>query len=499
MEKIYRALSTTYTEGLPYLGVINNPNRIGLDSNYQHQAINLAPNASSQGLPPFIASFFNKQIDIIKNGRSATNLNLCEGDSYTLTSTEILGASYRWTLDDNLLPGTSFELEVTQSGHYEVYIDPNNGDCAIEGDAFVLYNPNPIAKDHTFLQCDEDGISDGFTLFNLNEAKVDLNDTNSTTLTKFYLDPARTQEIDGSSFANTSNPQIIYIKVINDKTGCVDYSELTLEVSTTDSNDTTYAVCDDDSIEDGFYNFNLKNIDNLVVSGLPTTGLNITYFETYENALLEQSDLGDTFTNTIPHSQTIYARVENNNNCYGISEVLLVVNPLPDIETKASEYYCLNTFPVTIEINAGLLNGNIEDHIFSWSSGEDTYSININEVKDYTVTVTNNKTFCSKTRTVTVLASNIASIDDIIIKDASQNNTITVMASGEGEYLYQLLDENNLVYVPYQENNVFENVFPGFYYVSVKDIKNNCGTAPLEKIAVIGFPKFFTPNNDSEK
>jgi len=41
--KIYRALSATYTQGLPFLGVINNPNNIGAAANYQHNAISLTP------------------------------------------------------------------------------------------------------------------------------------------------------------------------------------------------------------------------------------------------------------------------------------------------------------------------------------------------------------------------------------------------------------------------------------------------------------------------
>ncbi|MBT8395031.1 MAG: hypothetical protein KJN66_09295, partial [Bacteroidia bacterium] len=63
--RIYRALSATYNVGLPYLGVIQNPNNIGAACNYIHNAINLFPNTSSQGLPPFIQSIFNSQIDII--------------------------------------------------------------------------------------------------------------------------------------------------------------------------------------------------------------------------------------------------------------------------------------------------------------------------------------------------------------------------------------------------------------------------------------------------
>jgi gliding motility-associated-like protein len=102
---------------------------------------------------------------------------------------------------------------------------------------------------------------------------------------------------------------------------------------------------------------------------------------------------------------------------------------------------------------------------------------------------------CSKERTVVVEPSNIATFESIDIVDATQNNIITVLVSGEGTYEYRLLDENNAIYRPYQESNVFENISPGFYTVYVKDIKNDCGSIN-KLISVIGFPKYFTPNND---
>src|SRR5690606_15560935 len=115
--RIYRALSATYNTGLPYLGVIKNPNNVGTDCNYQHNAVNLSPNESSQGLPPFIQSLFNTQIDIIKNGKSDINITLCDGDSYQLVSEDIAGATYTWTKDNQTLPNNTYDLSVTESGH----------------------------------------------------------------------------------------------------------------------------------------------------------------------------------------------------------------------------------------------------------------------------------------------------------------------------------------------------------------------------------------------
>ncbi len=492
--KIYRALSATYNQGLPYLGVINNPDNIGVSCNYQHNAINISPNLSAQGLPPFIASFFNTQIDIIQNGESSIGLSLCEGDSYTLSTENIPGATYSWTKDDNPLPETGLNLFVTTSGHYQVYIDTNNGDCAIEGQAFVVFNKNPVANNVTLQQCDEDGTKDGITIFNLNEANQDLTDlTIDIISTKFYTDNTKIIEVDGNAFRNTVNPQTIYVDILNDRTGCSSEAELTLNVSVTDSNDADLIVCDSDGNEDGLYNFNLKNAENDILNGLPL-GLDIAYYKNYDDALLEQNNIGTSFTNTIPYSQTIYARVENTNNCYGISRLKLTVNTLPDIVTNSHEYYCLNTYPTTIFLNAGVIDNNSNNYSYGWNTGENTYKIQINEPGTYTVTVSNSNN-CSKERTIIVEGSNIASFQSIDVVDAAKNNVISVFVSGEGTYEYVLLDKNNSLYRDYQENNVFENIGPGIYTVYVRDIKNDCGSIN-SLISVIGFPKFFTPNND---
>ena len=96
--RLYRAMSDTYSDGNPFLSVVNNPNQAGIGCDYQHNAIALT-NDSRQGLPPFITSFFSENIDIIQNGANTTNLPLCTGDTYTLMADDIPGAIYTWTQD----------------------------------------------------------------------------------------------------------------------------------------------------------------------------------------------------------------------------------------------------------------------------------------------------------------------------------------------------------------------------------------------------------------
>lgn len=493
--KIYRALSATYGTGLPYLGVINNPNNRGKACNYEHNAINLSPNQSSQGLPPFIQSLFNIQIDIIKNGKSDISLALCEGDSYTLASENIPGATYSWTKDNIALPNDTFDLTVTSSGHYKIIINPNNGDCEIDGQAYVLFNPNPTIENKILIQCDEDGVKDGLTTFNLNEAYGDPY-PGATLAYNFFTDINGTIEVDGLSYKNVSNPQTVYVKATNLDTDCFSFSELTLAVSLTDVNDTTLPpVCDDDGVEDGFHVFNLNDAKAKILNGITNIDLDISYYETYEDALLEGNKLGGNYVNKQPYSQTIFARVENSNACYGISEVGLIVNKLPNIEPTGIDYYCLNKSPEYIALDAGLIDDSPNNYTYIWSNGDTNYQTLVNAVGSYTVTVFNKNNGCSKSKTITVESSNIATFKEIKVEDVTENNTITVLVAGEGIYNYALYDSENNVYKPYQDSPVFDDITPGIYTVYVKDVENNCGVVDSQ-VSVIGYPKFFTPNND---
>ncbi|MBO6880393.1 T9SS type B sorting domain-containing protein [Winogradskyella sp.] len=358
----------------------------------------------------------------------------------------------------------------------------------------IIVAAKPIANDVSLIQCDEDGIPEGFTTFNINEAFDTITGSDPNASIMFYLSQTDAEnqedEINADAFENFFNPQIIYARVTNTNTGCVSFSEVSLEVSTTSSNNASLSVCDDDGNEDGFASFNLNDSNAIVLAGAPA-GLDLQYYETYIDALVENNPLGTTFTNTVPYNQTIYARVENSNACYGISEIELTVFELPNIETSFETRYCLNFFPDTIVLDAGVINDSPSNYFFDWSTGEDTATIEVNSPGTYTVRVTNTDG-CFKDRTITVLPSNIATVTNVNIVDASQNNTITVIVSGEGDYEYVLNDING----PYQDSNVFEDVQPGLYTVYIRD-RNNCGITE-ELVSVIGFPKFFTPNDDDQ-
>ncbi|MHA7943318.1 hypothetical protein ACJOV8_009620 [Formosa sp. 3Alg 14/1] len=138
----------------------------GVSAQYQHNAINLRGNNSTQGLPPFIQSFFDQTIDIINTstGIVTSNLSLCTGSTYTLSAEEIVGADYQWTFNGTPLTNATnpWEMEATQEGLYKVNITPPGGTiCSrLEGKAFVTYHDIPYANTITVNNiCDFDNDS----------------------------------------------------------------------------------------------------------------------------------------------------------------------------------------------------------------------------------------------------------------------------------------------------------------------------------------------------
>ncbi|WP_223033145.1 T9SS type B sorting domain-containing protein [Hanstruepera marina] len=337
------------------------------------------------------------------------------------------------------------------------------------------------------------------SIFNLTNSNGTLTGNTAGRSTLFYTSFNDAQNdinviSNSSSYTSVSNPQTIYVRVVDDNTDCFSISELELQISSTTVNNTQIIECDTDGTEDGLFQFDLNQANADILNGTPI-GSTIAYYATIDDALLETNALSPLFTNTIPNQQVIFARVENVDECYGIAEIELFVFNLPDIDTEETLFYCLNTYPNTITIDSGEITSP-SSYSYLWSTNETTYAINVNEVGTYSVQVTNNTTNCSVIRTITVEPSNIATIESVEVVDATDNNSITVITSGEGDYEYALYNEFGLAY-PYQSENSFNNISPGIYTLSIRDVKNNCGIIDYS-VSVIGFPKVFTPNGDGD-
>lgn len=241
-------------------------------------------------------------------------------------------------------------------------------------------------------------------------------------------------------------------------------------------------VCDDQS-RDGKELFDLSKNKGTILGGLNPTNYSITYHDSPSDTENGTDALTENYTNST-NPQIIYVRVKDNiSGCYSTTSFTLNVILQPNIDME-NEYSFCEKGNVTITAPSGF-------NSYLWSTGATTPSITINEVGTYTLKVTheNNGILCEASKTIKVTLSAKPIIDNIIIKDwTDETNSITIHASGHGKHLFSIDGIN------YQESNIFTGLKPGIYTVYVKD-SNDCGVV-MQQIAILMFPRYFTPNGD---
>lgn len=350
---------------------------------------------------------------------------------------------------------------------------------------------NPISD---FISCDDN--QDGKFPFDTSSIETTLLGTqNPSNVTISYFDQNNIPLPSPLPNPFLTNSQTIRIKVTNNATDdpvgpCFDETTLTFKVDILPVANPVpnYTTCDIDGIEDGLFSFDTSIIESTLLNG--QTGMILSYFDENNNAL--SSPLPNPF---MTKTQTITAVITNpiNTSCPASTTIDFIVYPLPQLADGYKEIICFGVDAITFD--AGLLLGNTTDFTYQWFRddvllvGENNYQLTVNQNGMYKVIVTS-AFGCEQTRTIEIVYSQPATIDDIIVVDLVENNSVTILVSGSGNYVYSLDSANGL----FQTSNIFENVIAGIYNIYVKDLLG-CGVVSQE-MSVLGVPKFFTPNGD---
>jgi gliding motility-associated-like protein len=445
---------------------------------------------------------------------SSLGAELCGPGTLLLEAIPSAGTIFWFDVQTGGIPlgnGNTFTTPaITTTATYYALASTNG---CLEGDRTAViatvHTVPAVTANIVFQNCDEDGVPDGYTDYNLNEINDVITFGNPAGMTfTYYLNMADAIAAASNTIApipfNNSSANTVYVRVESPE-GCFDISTVDLQVSTTSfPNGLVHelAYCDDDDLSDGIRVFDLTQASQFFLNEFPAIqGLTTHYYRNLVDAQLEQNEIGNpsNYTNETPFSQVLYVRVEDENNgaCFGIGPHLnLVVHPRPEFEVDTSATLCTDGAPVILGINAanGMYAYEWTDENGSVVSSQVTATINSGGI--YNVVATSNEGCDSFPVSVTVLESAAAVIEngDITVNDFSNNNKITINnqnnSIGIGDYEFAL--DNSLG--PYQDEPVFYNVDAGIHTIYAKD-KNGCGIT--EKIiSVLGYPKFFTPNND---
>ena len=150
-------------------------------------------------------------------------------------------------------------------------------------------------------------------------------------------------------------------------------------------------------------------------------------------------------------------------------------------------------------VTLATINPQSNDYIYEWHREgevllENSGSISVTSPGIYSVKSISSTGCESIEKSIRVVESEEAgiTIDDIIIVDDSDNNSIEILTLnlGIGDYEFSLDDEFGI----YNNDPFIQNIATGIHTLYIKD-KNGCSTTSYT-FSILAFPKFFTPNGD---
>lgn len=426
---------------------------------------------------------FKVEIDLGPDRLIADSNPVCFGDTYVLDGTQPGNNTYQWFKNGIAITNAIQPLyTVTEEGIYSVEVTLQSTTCIARGEVIVEYVNLPDANPATLNQCDPDG--DGTTLFNLSQLNSIITNGSSQVVIFYFptlIDAQNETNAIQNPTAYSSGATTIYAEVTN-FFNCKTIVPVTLTIpSTSIPTPQPFTLCDTDGTADGITTFNLGAlITSTLLNGQPS-GLSVLYYDSITNALNETNALPTNYTNTTPFNQTVYARVNSGSSCYDIVTITISITSFQGSFSPEDLIICDN--------GSLLLTAPSGNYTYLWNTGATTNTIQISQPGSYSVTVTNT-TGCSTVKTFTVTASQSPEIISVDVNGFNGgNNSIYINSNGT------TTDEYSIDGINYQSSPFFSNLNPGTYIVFVRD-QFRCGI-DSQRITILDYPKFFTPNNDS--
>ncbi|UPT71107.1 MAG: T9SS type B sorting domain-containing protein [Flavobacterium sp. JAD_PAG50586_2] len=330
----------------------------------------------------------------------------------------------------------------------------------------------------------------------------------------------------------TPTTQNIYIRVVNNATGCVNATgvlTLAVEAYATATSPPPFETCDTYADPyDGVYEIDLTQFETAILNGQNPAVFLVSYYRTQADADAGTNPLTaaeELAYITDPDTDTIWVKVENSSNsitpyCYALAAIVINVerypNPIintPNGVTTICVDFVTGAVIRPLTLNSGITN--TADYTFEWfeaaspttviGSGP-TYTVDTaaagGATRSYTVHVTSISALGCDTTSAPfdVIQSGPAVIPSgtigyTVTNAFSNQQIITVTVEGYGTYEYSLDDG------PRQTSNVFENVSIGVEHtIHVWDteggIAYSCEELIIGNVNIIDYPHYFTPNGD---
>ncbi|MEO9570427.1 MAG: T9SS type B sorting domain-containing protein [Polaribacter sp.] len=436
--KIYYAKS-----GENSLGIINNPEELGTSVDYVHNGISLGSKTSSEGLPPFIQSFFEVSLTDFDTGTKITSdLFVCKGETKKFGINNITDfddkadttkpITYKWLKDNTLLtsetnsiitvgtPDKDTNAIYTLKATY--YFNNCDKERTLEASINVVFESKPtINTIDVYEQCDFDSNPNDFiTSFNLTSRESQLYTGTNDVIIEFFeiSDVSFSSPVTKENYRNITATTIsngnhkLNVRITNINTGCYQTKEIELKVnpsgvsyyqdvyaSELDSNLNTVDSRNSSGSGNSTYDFDSKTQDIISNSGgaLTLTTHEFAYYKTKDDAGLQNNEITTPFEDHLFNDEdNIFVRItlKDSNSCESIGQFKMNVLALPIPQGNSTEQIlCVNNPIDNSKLTSINLDGNTGNSTdtYKWYlnnqliSGETNATINANETGTYKV------------------------------------------------------------------------------------------------------------------
>lgn len=282
---------------------------------------------------------------------NSNTFSICENDSqinlFTLLGNNVtLGGI--WSPD--LASGNEiYNPAIDAAGIYTYTIEGNDVCEEQFATITIIKNTLPTITSITDYEiCDDDNDGDsanGFATFDLTSKNIEIIGSQSDINVTYH-----TSQIDAENNTNPitnyySNNQLVFVRLTNNSTSCYNVTSFNLVVNPlpTVNEIVNLKQCDADT--DAITDFNL-NYANFLISN--ESNLIYSYFTTLSNAENNIAPITNIESYNASNNSVIWARVENENGCYKIVKVNLIVStttPINGIEISECDEYIDTTDP----------------------------------------------------------------------------------------------------------------------------------------------------------
>lgn len=338
--------------GQNQMGVINNPNTLGIGCDLQMTAIDLAGKVSSLGLPAFNRSFFDTSF-------RAENLCFGSATQFNLTST-VSVTSAIWNFGDASSPVNSISSSHTYAlaGTYPVTVTVTSTAGTVTKSKSITISDTPVIASPIVNQsvCGSASMSYDLTQFNTTVLGSQSTAIFGVAYFASMADATNHSSVLPTNYNLPIGATTFFAKVFNlSNLNCYVVTNfiVTLSQQPTATAPSDFIICENlpyDSIEV----FDLSTKNSQILNGQNASAFSVSYHISQSDADLNTAVLPTLYTNTLPQ-ETLYVRVENSNTttCYATTILHLSVVHQPQIVMVSDFVICDDS------TNDGIANFNL--------------------------------------------------------------------------------------------------------------------------------------------